>query len=174
MDKFVTQRSAIREQHRQDRETNMESETNTENKLSVELSTCKEVILMVGYPGSGKSTLAKSISEQSYQVMSLDEHKTIPKLLKIANQAIQTNSVIFDATNMTVNKRAIYINFANEHTVPIRCVWIDMCANKAIDRVATRFEEGGKKVPKIAIYKLRKTFEEPTEEEGFKLIHIKA
>ena len=67
----------------------------------------KEIIIMCGYPGSGKTTLANTM--KGYRVLSLDDIKTIPKLLKAATIQVEYTSVIFDATNMTAAKREVYI-----------------------------------------------------------------
>lgn len=130
-----------------------------------------EIIIMCGYPGSGKTTLANTM--RGYRVLSLDDIKTVPKLLKAAEIQIQYTSVIFDATNMTADKRKVYIDFAAKHNLPIRCAWIDMTAQKSIDRNVIRGQEGGRKVPNVAIYKMRKTFEPPTKEEGMEVIHFR-
>lgn len=129
-----------------------------------------EVIIMCGYPGSGKTTIAKSLT--NYHIVSGDELKTSKKMIKDAEQWIDKTSVIFDATNMTVEKRNVFVMFASSYDVPVRCIWIDITCQEAICRNDVRRSNGGKKVPNIAIYKLRKTFEEPTESEGFELIVI--
>ena len=130
-----------------------------------------EVIIMCGYPGSGKSTIANTFP--NYHICSGDILKTPKKMLKDGEKWINTKSVIFDATNMTREKRSIYVNFAHDNDVHIRCIWLDITAQESITRNIARLQKGGKRVPNIAIYKLRKTFEEPTECEGFDLHRIK-
>lgn len=136
--------------------------------LALEPTKHKEIIIMCGYPGSGKTTFANSI--KGYRTLSLDDTKSIPKMLKAAAIQIEHTSVIFDATNMTAAKRKVYVDFAQEYELPVRCVWIDMTSQKAIDRNIIRGKGGGKKVPNIAIYKLRKTYEYPSEIEGFEIV----
>lgn len=132
----------------------------------------KEIIIMVGYQGSGKSTLSQQIATEDYKVISGDKYNTPEKMIKEATKYIAEKSIIFDATNATIEKRAKYIAFAQEYKVPIRCIWINVNIDIAIQRIAQRVLNGGSKVPKIALYKLRKSFEEPTEEEGFELITV--
>jgi len=143
-----------------------------DKNLIVKKSNNKEIIIMCGYPGSGKTTIGTSLESAKYKLLSLDEYKTVPKIINYANTIIKHNSLIFDATNMTVAKRKVYVDFATLHEVECRCVFIEMSVQKAIDRISNRVRDGGHKVPKIALYKLRKTFEMPCVQEGFKLLHF--
>jgi bifunctional polynucleotide phosphatase/kinase len=143
---------------------------NPSDELILEPTEHKEIIIMSGYPGAGKTTLASGM--KGYRTLSLDNIKTIPKLLKAALLQIEYSSIIFDATNMTVAKRKVYVDFANRCHLPVRCVWINMSAQKSIDRNIIRASNAGRRVPNVAIYKLRKTAEDPTENEGFKLIRF--
>lgn len=142
-----------------------------EINISIDPYEDREVIMMCGYPGSGKSTLANTFSD--YHICSGDILKTSSKMIKDAAKWINTKSVIFDATNMTREKRNVYVNFAHSNDVHIRCIWLDITAQESITRNIARLEKGGKRVPNIAIYKLRKTFEEPNDDEGFETIRIK-
>ena len=132
----------------------------------------KEIIIMVGYQGSGKSTLASSFDEEKYHVISGDIFKTPEKMIKEASKYIKTKSIIFDATNGTIEKRNKYIQFAQKYKLPCRCIWLNVTIDVAIQRIAIRFHNGGNYVSKIALYKLRKSFEEPTPDEGFELIVV--
>ena len=134
----------------------------------------QEVIIMCGYPGSGKSTVASLLEENvGYIVLSGDIYKSSKKMIKEAIQYVNGGySVIFDSTNMTCVKRAEFVNFAQEHDLNCRCVWIDIDVQTAIGRVANRVLNGGNHVPKIALYKIRKSFEPPTIDEGFELVHL--
>lgn len=141
------------------------------NNYEVEPVDYLEVVIMVGYPGSGKSTLAESLCNKSseYVIISGDTFKTPEKMIKEAQKYASMKSIIFDATNTTIAKRKNFIDFAEFNGYPVRCLWIDVDVSIAIQRIATRVQEGGNHVPKIALYKLRKTFEQPTEHEGFEL-----
>ena len=127
-----------------------------------------EIIVMVGYPGSGKSTLAKNIKnlKTGYSVIHRDEWKTIPKMKLVAEQWISVqSSVIIDATHSTKENRKVWIDFAEDNDLPIRCIFKDVSMETAMLRNSLR--EESQRVPKIVFYRFRKSFEMPTTEEGF-------
>lgn len=133
-------------------------------------STEKEVVILVGMQGSGKSTLAKQKFSEHYTIISGDVYKTAEKMLKEASK--YDSSIIFDATNGTKQKRKLYLDYARSKNLPVRCIWntapIDVC----MERNKQREAETGTHVPKIALYKYRKDFEEPDESEGFTLVNV--
>ena len=136
---------------------------NGEYEYDIEPSAEKEAIIMVGYPGSGKSTATTQFPD--YQIISGDILKTPEKMIKEATKYISKKSVIFDATNGTLDKRAKYIAFANKHNVQSRILWLSADIDTCISNIATRVSDGGNHVPKIALYTYRKKFEEPTFDE---------
>ena len=119
----------------------------------------KEVIIMIGYPGSGKTTIAKSMN--GYIRIDGDALKTPINMIKEAEKYIGTHSVIFDATNPTKERRALFIDFAKNHNVPVRCIWI----SASIDTAMEQNKEREIRVPDVVFYVFRKKFEEPTNEE---------
>jgi len=137
---------------------------------NIQPSNEKEVIIMVGYPASGKSTIARSFKD--YYIVSGDTLKTSVKMIKDAKEHIDTQSIIFDSTAGTKEKRSIFINFANEHKIPIRVIWVQTSIDESMERNKQRGIEGGTKIPAIAFYTYRKRFEIPTEDEGFKLVAV--
>ena len=123
----------------------------------------RAVVIMVSFPGSGKSTVAKSLE---MTVISGDELKTAPKMIKAAEEALKANpdqSIVFDATNATRAKRAEYVAFARRHNLPVRCIHVATPIEVSMERNRGR----EKPVPNIALYLYRKKFEVPVEEEGF-------
>ena len=146
----------------------IESFENTSVKIKEE----QEIIIMCGYPGSGKSTVAVMMEEYGYIVISGDTLKTSKKMIKEALKYIDDYSIIFDSTNMTRVKRAEFIEFAQEYDINCRCIWIDIDVHTATSRIANRVLNGGNHVPKIALYKMRKSFEPPNEDEGFELVKL--
>ena len=128
----------------------------------------RSVVIMVGFPGSGKSTVAKNLE---MTIISGDELKTAPKMIKAAEAVIKTapgQSIVFDATNATKARRAEYIEFARLHNLPVRCIHVATPIEVSMERNKGR----EKPVPNIALYLYRKKFEQPTEDEGLEIIFV--
>lgn len=125
----------------------------------------KEVIILVGYPGSGKSTLAKThLVPHGYYQVNGDLLKTPKAMIQDAKQHLD-QSIIFDATNGTKEKRAYFIQFAKEIQRPVRCLWVQTSLEESLKQVKQRELETGIKIPSVVLYVYRKHFEEPTEDE---------
>ena len=128
----------------------------------------RSVVIMVGFPGSGKSTVAKNLE---MTIISGDELKTAPKMIKAAEAVIKTapgQSIVFDATNATKARRAEYIEFARLHNLPVRCIHVATPIEVSMERNKGR----EKPVPNIALYLYRKKFEQPTEDEGLEVVVV--
>ena len=92
-------------------------------------------------------------------------------MMKFATQFIlQKKSIISDATNSSIKKRKEYIEFGKKHNYTIRCVHLSTSLDISYKRNKTRDDE--KQVPKIAYSVYSKYYEEPTENEGFKLYTV--
>ena len=142
-------------------------------KKEIKPSEKKEVIIMVGYPASGKSTIAKTVFEKAgYHIVDGDSLKSGPAMIKDAEKHIAEQSVVFDSTAGTKEKRQLYIKFAEKHTLPVRVIWLNTSIDDSMTRNKQRQLEGGNKVPDVVFYVYRKNFEEPTEDEGFHLIKV--
>ena len=120
---------------------------------------------MVGYPGSGKSTLARLFDAT---IISGDDLKTAPKMIKAAEAADLAKSIVFDATNATRARRAEYVAFARRYNLPVRCVHVATPIEVSMQRNQAR----AKPVPKIALYLYRKKFEQPTADEGMEIVVV--
>lgn len=130
----------------------------------------KEVVIMIGYPGSGKSTLARlHLEKEGYHIVDGDLLKTPSKMRNDADKFVENQSIVFDSTAGTKKKRAEFIKYAQDHHLPCRCIWVQTSIDDAMER---NRERGDKKIPDIAFYVYRKYFEEPTSEEGCKVLHI--
>lgn len=126
-----------------------------------------DIIVMCGLPSSGKSTLIAEYSNEA-AIVDGDELKTSER---VANKVLSlkncNKTIIIDATNLTLERRSVLIKIAKEWKVPISCIWLTLDAKTCVQRAKERYQKGGKNIPPIAIYKLNKTFIEPTIEEGF-------
>jgi bifunctional polynucleotide phosphatase/kinase len=129
----------------------------------------QEVLIMLGYPASGKSTVAREMqAKYGYVHIDGDVFKTGPKMVKEAEKYVGTpNSVIFDATNGTKERRKLYIDFAKKHNLKVRCLWKTTPIDVSMEQNRERQKQGGPKVPDVVFYTFRKRFEEPNgSEEG--------
>ena len=134
----------------------------------------QEVLIMVGYPASGKSTVAREMqAKYGYVHIDGDVFKTGPKMVKEAEKYVGSplpsgayNSVIFDATNGTKERRKLYIDFAKKHNLKVRCLWKTTPIDVSMEQNRERQKQGGPKVPDVVFYTFRKRFEEPCGSEG--------
>jgi bifunctional polynucleotide phosphatase/kinase len=142
------------------------------NNINNAISNEPEIVIMMGFPGSGKSSVAKQLcSNDNYIHIEGDVYKTPGKMIKKAFEFIQQKkSVVFDATNSSIKKRAAYVTFAKTHGYVVRCVHVTTPLDLAYKRNKMRNLEN--QVPLIAYLVFKKHYEEPTEEEGFVLCQI--
>lgn len=125
----------------------------------------QEIIIFVGYPASGKSSFARK-KLKSYQILHSDELKTLDKMISAAKKYLdESYSVVFDATNPKPESRAKIIELAKKYDIPVRCFVFNVDIETAMEFNTKRFNETGKKIPKIAFYLFRKNYIKPTKEE---------
>ena len=130
---------------------------------TIKTSSKKELIIMVGYQGSGKSTFAQKHFGGKYEILQGDVLKTEAKMSKhLRTQLSSGNSVVLDATNPSIKKRAVFIKIAKEHDATVRIIHVATTMEEALERNAQRDNP----VPKLAFYVFRKNFNEPTRAEG--------
>lgn len=127
----------------------------------------KEIIILVGPPASGKSSLAKWCCFE-YVSISQDELGTLNKCKKACIKAINTgSSVIIDNTNRNAKIRAVWIEIARNHNIPVKCIVMQIDKPLCMHINKYRSIYGDKKIPAVAIHCYYKAFEPPTMDEGF-------
>lgn len=134
----------------------------------------KTMILMMGFPASGKSTYAEEIIDKNPNIFTLingdaPENNTKVKMKKNILKAVNDNqNIIIDATNVSIEKRDEHLHLVksniNYQTV---IIYIMTPMDASMKRNEFRAQQTGEKaIPKIAYYKLAKSFESPRENEA--------
>lgn len=131
----------------------------------------KEIVIMVGMPGSGKSTFCQN-NLPNYFLISGDIYKTQKKMIEQAKKYIKTKSIIFDGTNGTIQKRKLYVDFAKNYHISVKCIWINRPVEVAFEQIKKRKREGGNYIPQRILNDYIEKFEIPTEKEGFQLFEV--
>lgn len=135
-----------------------------DKKLIIKEFDKQEIIVLVGYPGSGKTTIANTFDNKRYMTINGDIFKNSKNMIKESEKYIKSNySIIFDATNPSIEKRKEYIDFAKSKNIPIRCINVETDIATSMFRNNKR----DKVIPKITYYVFRKKYIKPTIEEGF-------
>lgn len=135
-----------------------------DNKLIIKEFDKQEIIVLVGYPGSGKTTIANTFDNKRYMTINGDIFKNSKNMIKESEKYIKSNySIIFDATNPSIEKRKEYIDFAKSKNIPIRCINVETDIATSMFRNNKR----DKVIPNITYYVFRKKYIKPTIEEGF-------
>lgn len=140
-----------------------------------------EFHILCGIPGSGKSTLLKqlpgyivstdTIRKFLWNDESIVKHDKL--VFEIADGMIKymlsvKNNVIYDATNLTIEKRRKYILLAKTFGADVTVHWINCLVGVAIGRNAKR----ERKVPVPVILALYKALQPPGISEGMDRIKI--
>lgn len=81
-------------------------------------------------------------------------------------------SVVFDATNPKPENRAQIIELAKQYGIPLRCFVFNVEIEQVMEWNTRRFNETGKKIPRIPFYLFRKNYVKPIVEEVCKVINI--
>jgi predicted kinase len=143
-----------------------------------------KLYLTCGFPGSGKSTYLereKQIVPHTVVVCPDEFRKEITgqafygpaeesvwSHVKITARILlkQGHSVWIDATNLTPENRAQWVQIAKELNVPIFCVWFDTPFEICSERNRNREDV----VPEEVMEKMLASFVPPSEEEGLVII----
>jgi len=129
-----------------------------------------ELILLIGLPATGKSTFYAE-KYPKYVHINLDILKTRPKeLVALEDAMVAKLNIVVDNTNVTVERRAFYIELAKRANYSVKGYYFSSTAKECLERNNKR----KKKVPRIAIYTMAKKLQRPSRAEGFaELFYVK-
>jgi histidinol-phosphate phosphatase family protein len=151
-----------------------------------------KIIILIGFQASTKSTAAQEIlSNVSNSVLlSRDtEGGKVEQLISKTDEHIKNGKVvIIDNTNLTKATRKLFIDIAKKHKVRVDGQYfkttVEDCLTRHMKRMYEKFGEiyqtgkGPKKDPhcfgSVVLYKARKDLEEPTKDEGFNSLVMRA
>lgn len=141
--------------------------------------------MMVGIPGSGKSYYAEKIArENDAKIFSSDslreelfkdvnDQNNNEELFKVLHQRIINHiksggNAIYDATNISSNRRRVFLERLNKFDCERICVVMATPIEVCLKRNSTR----DRSVPDDVIYRMRRNFNFPGKFEGFDKICI--
>jgi len=128
-----------------------------------------EIIMMMGFPNSGRSEMASKIIENDNY--SLVQEKVPAKIKSLSLKEIKLGkSVVIDSTNSNKKKRKEIVDLAKKHKYSITCIH----HLKTLEEVLKINDSlpDMEKTPQRTFTLYNKTYEEPTEDEGFTLITL--
>jgi len=139
--------------------------------------------VLCGLPASGKTTWRKANADGS-DVICLDEireelsgdascQRFNENVMMVAvgrakDALADERDLIVDATNLTREYRAKWIELAEEHDQPARCVYFPISVEVALERNEGR----ERRVPKYAMERMAHRLQRPEVEEGFEGIEV--
>ncbi len=137
--------------------------------------------MLCGIPGSGKSTLVGRLSGHVVSTDSLRKYlwgeesvvKYDPLVFTMADDIIDYllgigRNIIFDATNLTIDRRVKYIALAHKFGARVVLHWVNCPLPIALERNSKR----ERKVPIPVIRALYNSFQVPSVKEGLDVIKI--
>jgi aryl-alcohol dehydrogenase-like predicted oxidoreductase/predicted kinase/histidinol phosphatase-like enzyme len=146
-----------------------------------------DVVLVIGVPGAGKSSLAQDLVADGYARLNRDERGgTLRSLIPLLREHLRQGSrrVVLDNTYGSRAARNEVVEAAWAEGVPVRAVWVDTGLEDAQVNVASRILDRYGHLPgpqelkaasrsdpaalaPTALFRHRREFEPPREDEGF-------
>lgn len=130
-----------------------------------------EVVVMVGGPGSGKSHFCKTyLQSAGYEIINRDTIGTWQKCVNRLNDCLKSGKkAVIDNTNGNKEARFRYINAAKKNNVSCRCLVMTASFKHCEHNVAFRelVDATHSKISKMVMYTYRKSYQEPSLDEGF-------
>ncbi|KAI4864265.1 PNK3P-domain-containing protein [Hypoxylon rubiginosum] len=149
--------------------------SNDDGEILFEKVNKQEVVLFCGPPGAGKSTFYwRHLKPLNYERVNQDTLKSRAKCFKAATEFLdEGSSIVIDNTNPDADGRKEWIEFARNHSVPIRCVWFKvskaLCEHNDVVRAFNKpmNPEARAALPALAFNGFFSRLREPKVKEGF-------
>ncbi|KAI0179931.1 PNK3P-domain-containing protein [Hypoxylon sp. FL1284] len=156
-------------------ETDGDGGGGTGDDVVFEKANKQDIVLFCGPPGAGKSTFYwRHLKPLSYERVNQDTLKSRAKCFKAAAEFLDGgSSIVVDNTNPDPDGRKEWIEFAQKHGVPIRCVWFKvpkaLCEHNDVVRALNKPMNPEERValPALAFNGFFSRLREPKAKEGF-------
>ncbi len=135
----------------------------------------EKIILLIGLPGSGKSTYTRNLpvlSSDAIRLLLADNEqdqsihaRVFATLRYLLTQRLEIHRPVtyVDATHLTREERAPYLELARKHNAEIEAVFFDVPLEVCRQRNRSR----PRQVPEDILEKMSAKLQPPTLEEGF-------
>jgi predicted kinase len=139
------------------------------------------IVMLVGCPGAGKTTLTSARFLRARVVHSDDYKSNERRILKALDNEVDLlrdagnagGVMVLDGCHGTAKKRAVFLAYAERKGVRVEAHHLATPFATCMQRCKKRAEDGGRRVPPVALYTYRKRFEKVTYEEGFdKIVEV--
>src|SRR3954447_19396042 len=123
-----------------------------------------ELVLFIGIPGSGKSNFYAQRFLNSHVRINRDMLRTENRKRILVEACLKAKQpFVLDNTNVTREKRAVYMTLAKRAGVRVVGYFFDCGVDEALKRNEQR--SGKARVPNVAIFTMAKKLERPTLDE---------
>ncbi|XP_017055510.1 uncharacterized protein F21D5.5 [Drosophila ficusphila] len=134
-----------------------------------------EMVIMVGLPGSGKSHFcAAFLQSRGYKIVNADTLGSTQSCVTACKRFLDSGqSCVVDNTNVDAASRKKFLQVASELKIPCRCLVMNVPVAQVKHNIAFRelSDSTHSKIKDMVFNMMKKKYQEPALDEGFKSIH---
>ncbi|XP_043654801.1 uncharacterized protein F21D5.5 [Drosophila teissieri] len=134
-----------------------------------------EMVIMVGLPGSGKSHFCSGFFQsRGYKIANADTLGSTQNCLTACKRFLDSGqSCVVDNTNVDAASRKKFLQLASDKRIPCRCLVMNVPVAHVKHNIAFRelSDTGHSKIKDMVFNMMKKKYQEPALDEGFKSIH---